>query len=371
MKNRFKSVITVLLGVFIILISIFAYLVSTGLSIMYYDNAQEGPIDLTITGFVILLQSMVFVGSLAKGIIYERTPQHYKMIAWFTNVSFIISVFTTVSFFNTFDKTQRIEVIKDLLYTIPFLNLQYNNYLIVNLTNLTLIWASCIVIDLMSMYFPSVGADIIMGISTKKSRKIATDKKSYFTKIREILLYGPQRFIDFLCKKCDIKDYDTNYDTTLKPDTKYDTKYDTKPDTLIKNDTNGPDTKPDTPTIDILSFVKKERNKPVISKDTTPDTKSDTTPDTTPIITLDTKQDTKQATKLIQDTINDIDGYIVFNYNPGDKINVSDLKERFGFNKQDRTWNDKIRNNLIHAAINENKRLIRIDSPEEKIHLVK
>ena len=424
------------MGISIILISMIATVVSTGLSIAYYQGLQFGEVSLVVVAFIILLQLMVFLGSVSKGIIYERTPQHYYTVIFFTKVCFVISVLSTISFFNAFEKVQRTEVVKELLYSIPFLNLNHNNWLVVNLTNLTLVWGSCIVIDLMSMYFPAIGSDMVSGISTRKKLKIKD--KNYFTKIYELLMYYPKMFIDKKCIQLGIIEADTpdtlsdtKLNTADTTDTKSDTllnvlntKLNTKPDTtdtkLNTLDTKSigykklntlntadtkPDTKSDTNPIQLLDLTKKIEYKPVVSPDTSPDTldtkldTTDTKSDTiykradTKLDTLDTKpdtfcpdtkqrrfdtmypiHDTKPDTLNTNpdtlDTISEIDQYIVSNYKVGDKINVSEVKSKFGYKPQDRNWNDKIRNSLTSAKIIDT-RLTRIQVGEERIHAVK
>lgn len=186
------------LGLTIILIAVLSTIVSTGLSIMYFSQLTTNEtLSMVVVLFIVLLQSMVLFGSISKGTIYKTTPQHYYTLVWFTRICFLISVLSTISFFNQFDKADRTAVIQDLLYMIPFLNLSNNSWLVTNLTNMTLIWLSCIVIDLMSMFFPSVGSDLISGISTKA--KIEIQDKSYLRKIFELLTYKPKMLID---KKC-------------------------------------------------------------------------------------------------------------------------------------------------------------------------
>lgn len=53
-------------------------------------------------------------------------------------------------------------------------------------------------------------------------------------------------------------------------------------------------------------------------------------------------------------TLSTIDEYIVLNYEDGDIINVTELKEKFGFKKSDRRWN-KIREDLKTAMVIDGK----------------
>lgn len=195
--DNFKSMIRISLGLTIILIAILSTIVSTGLSISYFQAlTSDSTLSLVVVLFIILLQSMVLVGSISKGIVYKKTPQHYYTIVRFTRICFLISVLSTISFFNQFDKADRIVVIKELLYFIPIPGLNENNWLVSNLTNMTLIWLSCIVIDLMSMFFPSVGSDLITGISTKEKIDL---EKTYTMKLIALLTYYPKKIIDQKC----------------------------------------------------------------------------------------------------------------------------------------------------------------------------
>ena len=194
------KLIRTLLGLAIILIAVLSTIVSTGLSIMYFSQLTTNEtLSTVVILFIVLLQVMVLFGSISKGMIYKTTPQHYYTVVWFTRICFFISVLSTISFFNQFDKSDRTQIIQDLLYAIPFLNLSNNEWLVSNLTNMTLIWLSCIVIDLMSMFFPSVGSDLISGISTRK--KIEIQDKTYLMKIFELLTYKPKKYIDNKCKE--------------------------------------------------------------------------------------------------------------------------------------------------------------------------
>ena len=196
--EHIKTIIRFGLGIIIILLAVLASIVSTGLSISYFQSlTNNDTLSFVLFGFVVLLQLMVLIGSIAKGIIYKRTPQHYYVVLWFTRICFVISVLSTISFFNQISVESRTKVIKDLLYFIPVPGLNSCDWIVTNLTNLTLVWLSCIIIDLMSMYFPAIGSDLITGISTRD--KIDIRNKSYPMKIYELLTFKPKQYID---KKC-------------------------------------------------------------------------------------------------------------------------------------------------------------------------
>ena len=405
--NKFKTAVIWFFGLTIILIALLSTVVSTGLSIAYFTElTDDANLQLVVIGFIILLQSMVLIGSIVKSVIYKRCPQHYNKIIWFTNICFIISVLSTISFFNQFDKVQREEVIKDLLNFVPWIELNTNDWLVSNLTNMTLIWLSCIVIDLMSMFFPSIGSDLISGISIKE--KIQLQEIGYLTKVWKLITYFPKNWIDKKCIEYKIIKSDTLDTNNLNTDTKSDTKNpiqkenvsknqiqelpDTIQDNYNKNVSSLPDKKeipdtqepiqPDTKTVENVEIdTCNQCNDYVPTQEIEykiPDTKSDTKNkmDTNKPIQKkkdpiqDTRSDTKPDTKSL---IEKIDEYIIFKYKPGDKINVSELKKEFKFKKQDRNWNDKVRPNLKSASINkENNRLTRIQiDNKDKFKVVK
>lgn len=412
--NKFKIAVIWFFGLLIILIALLSTIVSTGLSIAYFTElTNDSNLQMVVIGFIILLQSMVLIGSIVKSVIYKRCPQHYNKIIWFTNICFIISVLSTISFFNQFDKIQRKEVIEDLLNFVPWIQLNTNEWLVSNLTNMTLIWLSCIVIDLMSMFFPSIGSDLISGISIKE--KIQLQEIGYLTKIWKLITYLPKNWIDKKCIEYKIIKSDTLNTNSDTPDTNNlntDTKSDTKnpiqkenvsknqiqelPNTIQNNNNKNVSSLPDKKEIlNVTNPIQPDTKKPcnldieqsnqcnghVTTQEieyTIPDTKQDTKNklDTKNPIQKkknpihDTKSNTKPDTKSL---IEKIDEYIILKYKPGDKINVSELKKEFNFKKQDRNWNDKIRPNLKSASINkENSRLTRIQLDEkDKFKIVK
>lgn len=193
-----------LMGILILIISIIASIVSTLLTISYFNSIAltTGIAVQGVVGFIILMQAMVLLGACVKGIVSKICPQHYNTIRGFTLICFVLSVLSTISFFNQFDKTERANVISDLLNVIPFVELHSNNWLIGNLTNMTLIWISCIIIDLMAMMFPSIGVDLLFKIATRQ--KIVKTDLSFMDKVIAIIKYLPVKYIDNLCIKLGI-----------------------------------------------------------------------------------------------------------------------------------------------------------------------
>jgi hypothetical protein len=416
--NKFSKFLSIVLGVFIILVAVASAIVSTGLSISYFQSlTNDDMLSYVVSGFVILLQGMVLLGSISKGIIYKRTPQHFYNIVRFTNVCFGISVLSTISFFNEFDKLQRIEVIRDLLYMIPFLNLNNNDWLVTNLTNMTLIWASCIVLDLMSMYFPAVGSDLITGISTRK--KLTIKEKSYFTKIAELITFYPKKIIDDKCYNLGIIDENSlqendviekplqkdhslqnplHYKNTLqdfitpiqKPITK--TK---KPITCNENSLQNTKQCNDKSVMsneqtneNIVKTVRNDRNDYVTndshllhwSTEGLNEAEKNTlqkpiTNIEKPIIRNEVNnslQNDSLQNNSLQELITNIDNYITTHYKINEKIKVSEVKKKFGFKTNDRKWNDKIRPELKSCKVI-GGRLTRIemDNVKDNIKLVK
>jgi len=427
--NKFSKFMAIFFGLIIILLSILSSVVSTGLSIAFFSNlTTDENLTLVVIGFIVLLQIMVLVGSIVKGIVYQRTPQHYFKIVWFTNICFIISVLSTISFFNQFDKLARKDVIKDLLYSIPFLNLNNNTWLVDNLTNMTLIWLSCIVIDLMSMYFPSIGSDLITGISTKQ--KINLNNNSYLVKIFKLVTYYPKSFIDNKCielgiiedknlgqtnnnlgqtnnnlgqtnnnlgqtnnnlgqtnnnlgQKNNIVTQDkvinnkvVNLSKSLKPLSK-------NIEPINTNITKKVDISKSPKCIQDVPKQKSEdigqsedkiklRTQDKI-KEQTQDMKTGQNKNVSGHIISEDKIKLRTQDKInlgLEDLIKNIDEYIVLKYKSGDLIKVGQLKKEF--NIKDRLWKDKIINNLTSAKLNENKRLERIQiDNKDKFKIIK
>lgn len=388
------------LGLTIILIAVLSTVVSTGLSIMYFSQLTTNEtLSIVVVLFIILLQGMVLFGSISKGTIYKTTPQHYYTLIWFTRICFLISVLSTISFFNQFDKSDRTQVIQDLLYAIPFLNLSNNEWLVSNLTNMTLIWLSCIVIDLMSMFFPSVGSDLISGISTRK--KIEIQDKTYLMKIFELLTYKPKKYIDNKCKEYGIiEDQDrtnliqdkfnsgqnknvlkiSGHENSGQIQNKFRTGYnknedmkaqDKEPNKKINNNVLGHENsgqgQTKTKKVSTPVITASPQNPENVLEQKTQDTRQ--TEDKINIKEFKTQdiktQDKNSGQNKIQDKnsghedkIKNIDEYIILNYKSGDKIKVKELREKFNI-KNDREWKDKIIHNLESAFVNKNKRLER------------
>jgi hypothetical protein len=426
--NKFSKFMAIFFGLIIILLSILSSIVSTGLSIAFFSNlTTDENLTLVVIGFIVLLQIMVLVGSIVKGIVYQRTPQHYFKIVWFTNICFLISVLSTISFFNQFDKIARKDVIKDLLYSIPFLNLNNNTWLVDNLTNMTLIWLSCIVIDLMSMYFPSIGSDLITGISTKQ--KINLNNNSYLVKIFKLITYYPKSFIDNKCIELGIiedknlgqKTEDKNLgheDRTIKisPETQDKNLGQLKnnlgqenniltQDKIINNKVVNlsKSLKPLTKNIEPINTnitkkvdiskspkciqdVPKQKSEDIGQsedkiklrtqdkiKEKTQDMKTGQNKNVSGHIKSEDKIKLRTQDKMnlgLEDLIKNIDEYIVLKYKSGDLIKVGQLKKEF--NIKDRLWKDKVINNLSSAKLNENKRLERVQiDNKDKFKIIK
>lgn len=347
--TKFSKVISVILGFLIIFFGIASTAVSTGLSIAYFQSlTTDETLTLVVYGFVILLQVMVLLGSVSKGVIYKRTPQHFRNITWFTRICFVISVLSTINFFNGFDKTQRIDVIRDLLYMIPFLGLKNNEWLVTNLTNLTLIWASCIVIDLMSMYFPAVGSDLITGISTRE--KLEVHDKSYFEKVIELITFYPKKIINDKCNELGIISCDEDSLQVQKSDeipsqnNKVDSSHDNKKSLHdeIKNSKSVEKHK-----ISLLGSEGDEDTSSNVIKKSLQDDES---------LQNELKKSSQEKvittqTEDIEKLCNEIDDYITKNFDHEERIKVKDVKEKFGFKPSDRKWNDKVRDNLKSASL--------------------
>lgn len=425
--KNLKSLIVFLSGAIIILIAIGATIVSTGLSVAYFKTlTNDDVLSIVVLGFVVLLQSMVLIGSIVKGVIYNKTPQHYYTVVWFTRICFVVSVLSTISFFNGLSKVERTNVIQDLLYSIPFLNLNNNDWIVINLTNFTLIWASCFVIDLMSMYFPSIGSDLITGISTRK--KLNFKDKSYVTKILELITYHPKKWIDKKCieygiiKSDSLQEHKNVMETlsSLQNSLQENIKCNENPlqNKNVMNDTLHDINKPITCNENSLHSksnyrnelnVMKKCNEPNVMKKAQKPVNLDKTvcnerndysnkelnslqnplhsksnkcnelnslqkPITCnePNVMNDKNVMKKCNEKLdsLQELITKIDTYVMENYKCNEKIKVGEIKKQFGLKPNDRKWNDKIRDSLKSCKVI-NGRLTRIENKKETFKLVK
>jgi len=423
--NFIKRLTIISLGVLIIIFAIGSTFVSTGLSIAYFQSLTSDDMLTTVVfGFVILLQTMVLLGSISKGIIYKKAPQHFYTVKYFTLVCFFISVLSTISFFNSFDKGSREIVIKDLLYSIPFLKLNNNEWLVTNLTNMTLIWASCIVLDLMSMYFPAIGSDLISGISTRK--KLEIKDKNYVMKIVDLITFYPKKWIDDKCYNLGIIESNPlqenirrneiplqnknslheliTQDKNVMDDTLHDTDSLQKPitdRTHYKNSLQKPITCNEN---NVIENVMKEPIKPVnldkkvcngrndysnkkpislqktITKESkkcneeiqlqNPITKPITCNEPNVMNNKNVMNKCNEDKNPLQELITNIDNFITENYKCNEKIKVGDVKKKFGLKANDRKWNDKIRDNLKSCKVI-NGRLTRIEDKKDTIKLVK
>jgi hypothetical protein len=251
----------------------------------------------------------------------------------------------------------------------------------------------------MSMFFPSVGSDLISGISTRK--KIEIQDKTYLMKIFELLTYKPKKYIDNKCKEYGIiEDQDrtnliqdkfnsgqnknvlkiSGHENSGQIQNKFRTGYnknedmkaqDKEPNKKINNNVLGHENsgqgQTKTKKVSTPVITASPQNPENVLEQKTQDTRQ--TEDKINIKEFKTQdiktQDKNSGQNKIQDKnsghedkIKNIDEYIILNYKSGDKIKVKELREKFNI-KNDREWKDKIIHNLESAFVNKNKRLER------------
>jgi len=189
------------IGCMILILALASTVVSTYLSCVgllqllnVLNISIEGTKEFTIT-FVILLQAMVFFGSIAKGFIAKYCPQHYRFISNFTSIAFFISVLSTMTFFSQFDNTDRLDAVTSIIDLIPLIQGGLREWLIDFLTSMSLIYVGAVALDLMSMRFPGVGSDLIFKIATKK--KINLNEDSFISRIKNIICHLIDNLISY------------------------------------------------------------------------------------------------------------------------------------------------------------------------------
>lgn len=393
-----NKLFTKLLGLLIILFAVGATCVSTGLSIAYFSElTNDDTLSLVVTGFVVLLQSMVLLGSISKGIIYKKTPQHFYTVLWFTKICFIISVLSTITFFNGFEKSQREVVIEDLLTSIPYVNLQTNVWLVDNLTNLTLIWISCVVLDLMSMYFPAIGSDLISGISTHK--KLEIQDRGYVMKVIKIITFYPKKYIDdlykkLLCNESSLQEKSSLHsslqknkcnESSLQSSLHKNSSLHTSLQSSLQDETSLQSSLHNTSRNSLHKDISLQDEN--VMKDENIDTtgcndrndysnesslhKNTSLQDTSLHTSLQNSSlhNTSLQNSSLQELITKIDEFITENYKCNEKIKVKDIKEQFRLKQNDRRWNDKIRNNLKSCKVI-NGKLTKVEN-NKKLEVVK
>lgn len=193
LNNFASSAFRIIFAVLMLVIAIFATTVSTGLTIYSFNRMTNNMQDkMIVGGFFVLMQLMVLLGGLSLTFIAKYCPQHYKFIKLFTKVAFVLSVLSTTTYFSILDITEREKVITELLKLFPFLFGTFKTWLIEVLTNVTLVWLSCIMLDLMAMRFPAVGIDLLI----KNNIVTKVDDIGFFGKVFYIFTAGIQTRIN-------------------------------------------------------------------------------------------------------------------------------------------------------------------------------
>jgi hypothetical protein len=109
-------------------------------------------------------------------------------------------VLSTATYFNTINKEERSKLLGDILNLFPVISGKYEIWLIDILTDMTLIWLACIMLDLMAMKFPSLGIDLI-----RKTKITEIAERSTLGKLIYVAFSIPSRKIDYWYENTKLK----------------------------------------------------------------------------------------------------------------------------------------------------------------------
>lgn len=182
-----------LIGLFLILLGLCSAIFSTYATIIPISLSFKDIAKIVIIGIFIIVQVSVFFLTMTKNYIAKETPQHYLLINRISNMLMLVSIVSTITFFNMSKHSieGHKESIIDIYRIIPGLNiLPFYNWIIDITINIVFIWSVCIILDVLAIKMPLIGFDIMMGIKEKRSYT------TMLSMIIAILTHKPKTFIE-------------------------------------------------------------------------------------------------------------------------------------------------------------------------------
>lgn len=193
MKTILSKILRSSIGCFLIVLGLLSGVFSTYATIIPISLSFKGLTKSIMIGIFIIVQISVFFLAMTKNYIAKETPQHFLLINRIANMLMLVSIISTITFFNMSKSNiaGHKESIIDLYKIIPFLDvLPFYNWIISITVNVVFVWSVCIILDVLAIKMPLIGFDIMMGIKEKINH--ATTLSKIFT----ILSYKPKAWIN-------------------------------------------------------------------------------------------------------------------------------------------------------------------------------
>jgi len=222
-----KKLFNILIGITLILIGILSGIFSTYATIIPISLSFDGSTKVTIVGIFVIVQVSVFFLAMIKNYIAMEIPQHYILVRRITNILMLVSIVSTVTFFNMqkHGVIAHQKSIDDIYNIIPFLKVTPFYDWLVNITiNIIFIWSVCIILDVLAIKSPLIGFDIMFNIKSKTKIENTTIASMIYT----ILTYKPKQIIESKYLEIKKKDIYKNEDIFIEGLNKKNDKLDPK-----------------------------------------------------------------------------------------------------------------------------------------------
>lgn len=185
--------INIFLATALILLGVACGIVSTYATINPIQKAFTGDVRYIMIGLFIIVQISVFFLAMMKHYIEREAPQHYLLVSRISNLLMIVSIVSTITFFNMNKHIvkEHSESIKEIFNIIPYVNnLAFYDWMVNVTTNIIFTWSVCVLLDVMAIKLPPVGFDLLAGIKNKRRQH------SLIGMLAAIIIYKPKTIIE-------------------------------------------------------------------------------------------------------------------------------------------------------------------------------
>ena len=185
--------INIFLATALILLGVACCVVSTYATINPISMSFKGQVKYIMVALFVIVQISVFFLAMTKHHIEREAPQHYLLVSRISNLLMIVSIVSTITFFNMNKHivNAHSESVKELFNIIPYVkNLAFYDWLVNVTTNMIFTWSVCVLLDVMAIKLPPVGFDLLAGIKHKRRQH------SLLGMILAILMYKPKTLIE-------------------------------------------------------------------------------------------------------------------------------------------------------------------------------
>jgi hypothetical protein len=185
--------VNIFLAVALIILGIACGIVSTYATINPIQQAFTGDVKLIMIGLFIIVQISVFFLAMMKHYIEKEAPQHYLLVSRISNLLMIVSIVSTITFFNMNKHmvNGHVESVKEIFNIIPYIsNLECYDWMVNVTVNIIFTWSVCVLLDVMAIKLPPVGFDLMAGIKHRRRQH------SFFGMLLAILMYKPKTIIE-------------------------------------------------------------------------------------------------------------------------------------------------------------------------------